>query len=85
MFYMVLAVGHWLSAPEKELFQAPFYSAARSLFTIKLLEAGTLGTVQALLLMVGVLESSTLRIFTDIQLKGQLPASEALVLSRNHR
>ncbi|TID27367.1 hypothetical protein E6O75_ATG00134 [Venturia nashicola] len=50
-FYMVLAIGHWLSTPEKEHSQAPYYSAARSLFTIKLLEAGTLGTVQALLLM----------------------------------
>ncbi|KAE9980430.1 hypothetical protein BLS_008762 [Venturia inaequalis] len=46
-----LLVGHWLSAPEKEHSQALYYSAARSLFTIKLLEAGTLGTVQALLLM----------------------------------
>jgi len=34
--------------------QAPYYSAARSLFTIRLLEAGTLGTVQALLLMVSL-------------------------------
>lgn len=54
-FYMVLAIGHWLSAPEKEHSQAPYYSAARSLFTIKLLEAGTLGTVQALLLMVSLM------------------------------
>ncbi|QDS67450.1 hypothetical protein FKW77_000584 [Venturia effusa] len=48
---MVLAIGHWLSASEKDHAQAPYYSAARSMFTIKLLEAGTLGTVQALLLM----------------------------------
>lgn len=51
-FYMVLAIGHWLSAPEREHARAPYYSAARSMFTIRLLEAGTLGTVQALLLMV---------------------------------
>lgn len=52
-FYMVLAIGHWISAPETEHAQAPYYATARSMFTIKLLEAGTLGTVQALLLMVG--------------------------------
>jgi transcriptional regulatory protein GAL4 len=54
-FYMVLAIGHWLSMPEKEHAQAPYYSAARSMFTIRLLEAGTLGAVQALLLMVRII------------------------------
>lgn len=64
-FYMVLAIGHWLSAPEKEHAQAPYYSAARSSFTIKLLEAGTLGTVQALLLMVSFMEWYTSRNSTN--------------------
>lgn len=51
-FYMVLALGHWLSSSEHERMRAPYYAGARSLFTVQMLEAGTLGTVQALLLMV---------------------------------
>jgi hypothetical protein len=38
--YMGLAIGHWLSMPEKDHAQAPYYSATRSMFTIRLLEAG---------------------------------------------
>jgi transcriptional regulatory protein GAL4 len=50
--YMVLALGHWMTASEKEHGRSPYYSAARSLFTIQMLESGTLGTVQACLMMV---------------------------------
>jgi transcriptional regulatory protein GAL4 len=50
-FYMVLAIGQWLLSSGSDEIQRPYYGVARSLFTVQMLEAGTLGTVQALLLM----------------------------------
>lgn len=47
---MVLALGQWLSG-ESEQLSMQYYATARSLFTMQMLEAGTLGTVQVLLLM----------------------------------
>jgi transcriptional regulatory protein GAL4 len=51
-FYMVLAIGQWTLSSGLDLSrQRPYYNAARSLLTIQILEAGTLGAVQVLLLM----------------------------------
>ncbi|KAF3009378.1 hypothetical protein E8E14_008079 [Neopestalotiopsis sp. 37M] len=53
VYYMVLAIGHWVSATDHTTVQAhsPFYSAARSRMSISMLESGTIETLQAFLLM----------------------------------
>lgn len=48
---MVLALGQWLLSSGPDQAQRSYYAVARSLFTVQMLEAGTLGTVQALILM----------------------------------
>jgi len=50
-YYMVLAIGQWLLSSSPDQTQKAYYGAARSLFTVQMLESGTLGTVQALILM----------------------------------
>ncbi|KIW03088.1 uncharacterized protein PV09_05733 [Verruconis gallopava] len=50
-FYMVLALGHWMTSPEAEHRKAPYFYAARQLFSTDLLESGTVKTVEACLLM----------------------------------
>jgi transcriptional regulatory protein GAL4 len=52
IFYMVLAIGHWVLGEVNG--DSPYYAAARSRFSIQLLESGTLGGVQAFLLMVSL-------------------------------
>ncbi|ETS82648.1 hypothetical protein PFICI_04524 [Pestalotiopsis fici W106-1] len=53
MYYMVLAIGHWVSATDHTTVQthSPYYSAARSRMSISMLESGTIETLQAFLLM----------------------------------
>ncbi|KAF4458378.1 C6 transcription factor [Fusarium albosuccineum] len=51
IYYMVLAIGHWLLNDSTSLEQCPYYSAAKSRISMQLLEAGTIRTVQGLLLM----------------------------------
>ncbi|KAI0487007.1 fungal-specific transcription factor domain-containing protein, partial [Xylaria cf. heliscus] len=51
VFYMVLAIGDWISAPESSHAQSPYYNAARSCLTFQTLESGTTETVQAFLLL----------------------------------
>ena len=57
--YMVLAIGHWILGGEGE--ECPFYPKARSWFTAQALECGTLGAVQAFLLMVSSVFAQSLR------------------------
>ncbi|KAI1269945.1 fungal-specific transcription factor domain-containing protein [Xylariaceae sp. FL1019] len=51
VFYMVLAIGDWVSAPESKSTLSPYYHAARSCLSFQTLESGTTETVQAFLLM----------------------------------
>lgn len=52
IYYMVLAIGHWLSSKgSNSLEQCPYYAAARSRVSMELLEAGSTRTVQGFLLM----------------------------------
>ncbi|KAI0425142.1 fungal-specific transcription factor domain-containing protein [Xylaria sp. FL1042] len=51
IFYMVLAIGDWISTPEPNHAESPFYNAARSCLTFQMLESGTVETVQAFLLL----------------------------------
>ncbi|KAI1309796.1 fungal-specific transcription factor domain-containing protein [Xylaria venustula] len=51
IFYMVLAIGDWISTCEPIHEHSPFYNAARSCLTFQMLESGTVETVQAFLLL----------------------------------
>ncbi|KAI1757673.1 fungal-specific transcription factor domain-containing protein [Xylaria castorea] len=51
VFYMVLAIGDWISASESSHAQSPYYNAARSCLTFQTLESGTTETIQAFLLL----------------------------------
>ncbi|GAW20863.1 hypothetical protein ANO14919_103750 [Xylariales sp. No.14919] len=51
IFYMILAIGDWVSTREPNYTQSPFYNAARSCVTFQMLESGTVETVQAFLLL----------------------------------
>lgn len=51
IYYMVLAIGHWLSSTSHSLDQCPYYAAARSRVSMQLLETGTTRTIQGFLLM----------------------------------
>ncbi|KAF9776822.1 hypothetical protein IL306_004940 [Fusarium sp. DS 682] len=51
IYYLVLAIGHWISTSDKHHAGSRFYTAARNSLSIHMLESGTLETVQALLLM----------------------------------
>jgi transcriptional regulatory protein GAL4 len=51
VYYMVLAIGHWLSSEGGSLEQCPYYDAARSRVSMQILEAGLTRTVQGFLLM----------------------------------
>ncbi|KAI1359331.1 fungal-specific transcription factor domain-containing protein [Xylaria arbuscula] len=50
-FYMVLAIGDWISSREPCHSHSPFYKAARSCLSFTMLESGTVETVQAFLLL----------------------------------
>ena len=52
VFYLVLAVGDWILNGGSDTEQSRYYMAARSRMSMRLLESGTLLTVQAFLLMV---------------------------------
>jgi transcriptional regulatory protein GAL4 len=52
IFHLVLAIGHWIVGEESEAEQSKYYMAARSCMSMRMLESGTLLTVQACLLMV---------------------------------
>ncbi|KAI0156569.1 fungal-specific transcription factor domain-containing protein [Xylariaceae sp. FL1272] len=56
VFYMVLAIGEWVSAPESNSALSPYYHAARSCLSFQMLESGTTETVQAFLLMSNYLQ-----------------------------
>lgn len=51
VFYMVLAIGHWVLSTEPDYKESSYYLAARSRLSTRMLESGTLGSVQAFLLM----------------------------------
>ncbi|KAH6950910.1 fungal-specific transcription factor domain-containing protein [Fusarium avenaceum] len=51
IYYLVLAIGHWISTSDAHHARSTFYTAARNALSIHMLESGTLETVQALLLM----------------------------------
>ena len=51
VFYMVLAIGHWVLSTKAGYSESTYYSAARSRLSTRMLESGTLGSVQAFLLM----------------------------------
>ncbi|EON68547.1 hypothetical protein W97_07805 [Coniosporium apollinis CBS 100218] len=48
---MVLAIGHWVSSSGSDHDASPYYPAARSRLSTRMLESGTIGNVQAFLLM----------------------------------
>lgn len=52
IFHIVLAIGEWILAGGPETEQSRYYIAARSRMSMRMLESGTLLTVQAFLLMV---------------------------------
>ena len=52
VFYLVLAIGDWILNGGSDTEQSRNYMAARSRMSMRLLESGTLLTVQAFLLMV---------------------------------
>ena len=52
VFYLVLAIGDWILNGGSDTEQSKYYMAARSRMSMRLLESGTLLTVQAFLLMV---------------------------------
>lgn len=52
VFYLVLAIGDWILNGGSDTEQSRYYMAARSRMSMRLLESGTLLTVQAFLLMV---------------------------------
>lgn len=54
IFYLVLAIGHWISTGGTELSQCSYYMAARSRMSMRMLESGSLVAVQAFLMMVGI-------------------------------
>ncbi|KAF2098066.1 hypothetical protein NA57DRAFT_57231 [Rhizodiscina lignyota] len=58
IFYMVLALGHWISTTEVEHRRSPYFHAARSRFSVEVLESGTLELVQACLLMGNYLQKT---------------------------
>lgn len=51
IYYLVLAIGHWISTSDRDHAGSRFYAAARKSLSIHMLESGTIETVQALLLM----------------------------------
>ncbi|KAI1130730.1 fungal-specific transcription factor domain-containing protein [Nemania abortiva] len=51
IFYMVLAIGDWISSPESSHARSSYYNAARSCLSFQTLESGTTETVQAFLLL----------------------------------
>lgn len=51
ILYVVLAIGHWILSNGDDSDRSPYYSAARSRLSMRMLESGTLGSVQAFLLM----------------------------------
>jgi transcriptional regulatory protein GAL4 len=51
IFYIVLAIGNWVLSSGDESDNSLYYSAARSRLSMRMLESGTLGGVQAFLLM----------------------------------
>ncbi|KAF4335485.1 C6 transcription factor [Fusarium beomiforme] len=51
IYYLVLAIGHWISTSDKHHAGSRFYTAARNSLSIHMLESGSLETIQALLLM----------------------------------
>ncbi|CAM1509711.1 Fc.00g000460.m01.CDS01 [Cosmosporella sp. VM-42] len=50
-YYMVLAIGHWVSSTESEHMDSTYYAAAKSNLSLQMLESGTVETVQAFLLL----------------------------------
>jgi transcriptional regulatory protein GAL4 len=51
VFFMVLAIGDWISSPEPSHAHSSYYNAARSCLSFNTLESGTIETVQAFLLL----------------------------------
>ncbi|KAM5354316.1 hypothetical protein ACJ41O_000965 [Fusarium nematophilum] len=97
IYYMVLAIGHWLLDSSQSLEQCPFYSAARSRISMQLLEAGSTRTVQGLLLMGNYLQKRdrpntgysiiglAQRIAFGIGLHREKAAAEDSILLERHR
>ncbi|KAF5585242.1 C6 transcription factor [Fusarium pseudocircinatum] len=56
IYYLVLAIGHWISTSDKHHAGSRFYTAARNSLSIHMLESGTIETLQALLLMSNYLQ-----------------------------
>jgi transcriptional regulatory protein GAL4 len=55
IYHLVLAIGNWTVNQESQ--ESAFFAAARSWLSARALESGTLGSVQAFLLMVRVFVS----------------------------
>ncbi|KAL2869904.1 Zn(II)2Cys6 transcription factor [Aspergillus lucknowensis] len=51
IFYLVLAIGHWISTERAETGECRYYMAAKSRMSMQMLESGNLPAVQAFLLM----------------------------------
>ncbi|KAJ5123213.1 hypothetical protein N7448_009310 [Penicillium atrosanguineum] len=51
LFFLVMAIGHWILTEGSEAEQSGYYTAARSRMSMRMLESGTLLNVQAFLLM----------------------------------
>lgn len=56
VYFLVLAIGHWVSTSDAHHARSNFHTKARASFSIQMLESGTLETVQALLLMSNYLQ-----------------------------
>lgn len=51
IYYMVLAIGHWIAHPEPDYTQTGYYQVAKSKLSFAMLESGSIEMIQAFLLL----------------------------------
>lgn len=51
IYYMVLAIGHWIANPTPEYNETAYYQAAKSYLSFAMLESGSIEMIQAFLLL----------------------------------
>lgn len=72
IFYIVLAIGNWVTGGNAGPGQCQYYSAARSRMSMSMLESGTLLTVQAFLLVVSLHRDNNNHLFCTNKDLGEL-------------
>ncbi|KAI9148959.1 Regulatory protein GAL4 [Paramyrothecium foliicola] len=56
IYFMVLAIGHWISTSDAHHARSSYYSAARAALSLHMLESGTLNSIQAFTLVCNYLQ-----------------------------